>query len=381
MSDIALYYPHVHPRDEAWLKHAVLYWPRIERIVPGGYLRTDTETMLALRQADILLERQPGAGSTRIAAMVTEFVSERAAELRGTYSLATAENLEPQPGWNDDHFDLRFGWIHQEKIDEQVVEALHDAGLAFVDHGEWIGMHPALSNVYMCALAAEMAEHGRNTPVTDEAIHHVAATGWTIDDLARALLPEADLAASAASRPAASEELVIALALRSVALRDMHSIPIERIIELRDKHGTEFRRFRQSIDALVASVAQLDVPDPQALAHHVELRYHDTVEADLQELRAALRKQRFDVVDSAVGLSAVPPAGIAATAVADVTTAGAATAAMTAFTVWKGRRARRAAAAATRAARPSAWLLRIEHELTPQGLAGSLGRLARRFAR
>ena len=29
MADVALYYPYVHPRDDGWLKHAVLYWPTI----------------------------------------------------------------------------------------------------------------------------------------------------------------------------------------------------------------------------------------------------------------------------------------------------------------------------------------------------------------
>ncbi len=36
--DVALYYPYVHFRDPAWLKHAVLYWDCIERIGPTRHL-------------------------------------------------------------------------------------------------------------------------------------------------------------------------------------------------------------------------------------------------------------------------------------------------------------------------------------------------------
>ena len=189
LSDVALYYPHVHPRDETWLKNAVLFWPMIERIVPGNYLLSDTETGRVLQENGILTERDPGRAADVVGNSFLRFVESNADDLRQRYPLSAAEALEPQPGWNDDYLDLRFGWVHRGKIAEPVVEALSSADLAMrsVD-GVWIGMHPALSDVYMCALAGEMAAQGRNSPITDEVLHHVAATGWTFDDLARALL-------------------------------------------------------------------------------------------------------------------------------------------------------------------------------------------------
>jgi len=231
MSDVALYYPHVHPRDEAWLKQAVLYWPIIERIVPGGYLMSDTAAGQLLQQANILTEREPGPAAEIIADSFSTFVDAHAQELRGRFSLHHAEALEPQPGWNDEHFDLRFGWVHGQKIADPLVDALCDAGLAMRAYGQWIGMHPALSDVYMCALAAEMATEGRNTPITDRTLHHVAAAGWTFEDLARALLPDADVTSRGAPPPHREpEDVVVTLAVQSVALRDLRDVPIERTL-------------------------------------------------------------------------------------------------------------------------------------------------------
>jgi hypothetical protein len=34
---MGVYYPYIHFRDEAWLKVAALYWPKLTRIVPPGY--------------------------------------------------------------------------------------------------------------------------------------------------------------------------------------------------------------------------------------------------------------------------------------------------------------------------------------------------------
>jgi hypothetical protein len=36
MNDIALYYPYVDFRDEAWLKAVVLHWPKLALIDAGG---------------------------------------------------------------------------------------------------------------------------------------------------------------------------------------------------------------------------------------------------------------------------------------------------------------------------------------------------------
>jgi hypothetical protein len=73
------------------------------------------------------------------------------------------------------------------------------------------------------------------------------------------------------------------------------------------------------------------------------------------------------------------PTSIAAAILTDIATAGIATATTTAFVVWRTGRKLRKERAAIRANHASAWLLRVDEELTPGGLADHLGGLARRF--
>jgi hypothetical protein len=240
MSDIALYYPYVHPRDDGWLKHAVLYWPVIERIVPGGYVLTDTHTGKVLKDAKILVEREPQLAIAEVAGVFANFVRDRAAELEGQYSLAAARQLPAQRPWTINSLICGSAGSTEARSPRTFDTLCGTELVISQEDGFWIGMHPALSEVYMCALAAELAAAGRNTPITDHALHHVASTGWTFDDLSHALLPAVELPVAADAAPTAHDR-VVSLALGSFALRNLADVPVERVIALREKHGEEFR--------------------------------------------------------------------------------------------------------------------------------------------
>ena len=49
MPDIALYYPYTHIRDEAWLKAAALYLPKLALLAPDRYPRRLSRTADVLR--------------------------------------------------------------------------------------------------------------------------------------------------------------------------------------------------------------------------------------------------------------------------------------------------------------------------------------------
>jgi hypothetical protein len=124
MSEIALYYPYVHPREESWVKQALLFWPRIQRIVPADYPVTDTPTLRLLVDEGILTERLPDPGAAELSESFVEFLTRHATSLQGAYSVEKATVLPPRPGWNDAELDPRLGWIHTSKLDENAVEHL-----------------------------------------------------------------------------------------------------------------------------------------------------------------------------------------------------------------------------------------------------------------
>jgi hypothetical protein len=328
-------------------------------------------TTSALQDAEILTSRPPGYAASAVAKEFISFVQAHADDLRGLYSLREAEKLPPREGSSADmHLDLRFGWVYDAKMNPEVFNALHDAGLADASEEDWLRMHPALADVYMCALAAEMAAEGKNTPITDTSVHHVAAAGWSFDDLARALLPQRDTAPdSPPMSPGLPDELVVTVALKSIALRNPQDLPIARIIKLRSMHGADFYRFRERVDALCASVASLgDITDVRALADHVAVEYDKTVNVELQELRNALRGRGVDVVDTVIGVSTVASQLVAAESLSSLAGAPGLGSAKTAVDVWKKSQSARDRRAHAMSRSPAAWLLRIEEAQTPSGL-------------
>ena len=45
----ALYYPHIDLTNKNWLKHALLFWDEISRIVPGTFTPSDSEEIIKIR--------------------------------------------------------------------------------------------------------------------------------------------------------------------------------------------------------------------------------------------------------------------------------------------------------------------------------------------
>jgi hypothetical protein len=86
MHDIALYYPHIDFRDDAWLKGAALYWPGIARLAPAGYPRNDSETVRQLSgELDFILDIEPTPYTAMVAKEFEYFIAaNRPRGARGT---------------------------------------------------------------------------------------------------------------------------------------------------------------------------------------------------------------------------------------------------------------------------------------------------------
>ncbi len=166
-------------------------------------------------------------------------------------------------------------------------------------------------------------------------------------------------------------------------MRNLADVPVERILTLRDDYHDEFLSFRAKLDQLVRGLSDFDdVTDPQALAHHIDVRYRDEVEADRRKLERELGRQRLDIINSVANFeiagSGVAVAALAALGAGTVLTGGA-TAAATALAAWSTGRKLQDQRTGIRARHASAWLLRVEEDLAPNRLAEQLRRLVRRF--
>ncbi|MFC8434925.1 hypothetical protein [Streptomyces sp. NPDC057253] len=73
---IGLYYPYIRFRNEEWLKTAVLYWPKLARVISGDYPVADSGTVRALAdELDFIVPIEPAATAHTVAPMFLEVLS------------------------------------------------------------------------------------------------------------------------------------------------------------------------------------------------------------------------------------------------------------------------------------------------------------------
>lgn len=247
MRDIALYYPYIHVRDDAWLKAAALYWPKIARIVPDGYPVADSEIARKLSgELDFILGINPGPYAHSLRAEFSDFIKENRAALQKRYYLPhspipgqpyeswkeAAETIskslfEKEPGRNTD-FGTDFGafedcfpvsslpllpfitaiarlqqhqpvpqsragsglaWLRMDGANTRDLrDQLFRTGLGRPAGAEWVVVAPDLAALYIAALAERVATANDLAVVTDNPDVHGILSGWDVRTTAQALI-------------------------------------------------------------------------------------------------------------------------------------------------------------------------------------------------
>lgn len=201
LSTPALYYPYTDFQSEAWAKLALLNWSRIERIKPSSYPIEDRAATQRLFDLDWLQDIAPNPYQLR---MVTdqfeEFLSHFGQHLQAKYA------VDQRDSWPKAHFgtappgaDERLAYVyasHGVEVDKMTYylrATFGNLGLGLLeldDNGSmWLGLHPQLAAMYMCALTEVIADDRQLVPVTDDQRVHRAAGRSSLHALKR-LLPD-----------------------------------------------------------------------------------------------------------------------------------------------------------------------------------------------
>jgi hypothetical protein len=269
----------------------------------------------------------------------------------------------------------RFGFVHVSKIAPDVVAAAVDAGLAITGPGRggtWVGMHPELASVYTCALTERVAAEDRLHPVTDQVLPHTALSGWTLDRLVQTLVGRLPVDAGE-HRPEMSDAFVF-LAFETVVPADLHTVPVDKILDVRAKFAAELDAFRGYVADEVRRLAELDdVRDLVVFQEYLRTEVHQAVTVRLSDLRERLRSVGLGSVRALANVKSValpPLAAVAADAVGlpPVITVPAAVAAYVAGAPIQWRRDRRAAIRES----PVAYLFQLKRTLNPTTLIDRL---------
>jgi hypothetical protein len=187
--------------------------------------------------------------------------------------------------------------VFRREMSAELFEALVGTGLGGntrrnsleEDGGSWVGLHPRMAWVFKCALTAEMARTTAFLPITDQEEAHNAAGTWTTERMAKALLddqadgePDGDLLST-----------VAVAALRTVLPAGLGSVPVKKIIQLREKHGPEFHACTDAMQETARTLREQTqgVTSVQALELHIDTAVRKNYETRLEDLRAAVATQ------------------------------------------------------------------------------------------
>ncbi|MFI7122686.1 DUF6236 family protein [Amycolatopsis sp. NPDC049868] len=418
MDSIALYYPYIHVRDDTWLKYAALYWPKLARLRPRDYPTFDSPVARALRNdARWLTDIEPPRwAATQVAPPFLELINTRTQDLRDSFGLhqigqwghgadttigyldhsnvagppvfygsaggapRSGPGVGPRRRVSAPRLDPRLGYIHADKIFPGMVEAATNAGLAILQEGHggtWVGMHPELASVYTCALIERIAIEDHLHPVTDQTLPHSAESGWTLDRLMQTLTDKEGVGAVDTQTPRDLLDAFVFLAFETVVPADLHRVPIDKIIEVRSRFGTELDAFRVYVTQQVERLAELqDIRDLPVFYEYLQTEVQRTVSGQLEQLRERLRSVGLESARALVNVKSValPPLAAAAAGAVGLSPAITGPAALAACVVTAPTQWRRQRREAIRES-PVGYLFRINQELNPVKLIERLRRV------
>jgi hypothetical protein len=172
------------------------------------------------------------------------------------------------------------------------------SGLAQFDPGDdrWMGMHPKLAQVYMTALADQLAGERQLQPMTDETLHHLAMSGLTPERLAQLLLGDVKLVDKGATEREVEQAFAL-LALQAVLPKNIAAVPTKKIVKVRERLAGERGKFQAASIAFARQNASLgEIRDWDVLQDHLKSEFKKTIAPELQKLKETMRDNDIDTV-------------------------------------------------------------------------------------
>ena len=299
-----LYYPLADFPDQRWLKLALLNWDQIQRIRPEGYQELDRDLTRRIRELDpeALVDIQPDDDELwEVGERFEQLLRDAGPRLVDRYSISSIEDWPPtffdsRPAGGDER--LAFVYAASSagdaaKMAYHIAHQLDYMGLGVVvqdSSGTWLGLHPRLASVYMCALTEAIAERRLLRPLTYDRRAHQASGRSTLDRLEQVLTGSPAVVPGLRSDEVEAQFVEVALAavLQPVNLDELEAT---QIIDFRHEHGVELAAFHRYLRSLEGEFQELSqITNLSEIERRLGRLYRTDTEPRLRALEVGLRK-------------------------------------------------------------------------------------------
>lgn len=292
----ALYYPWIEIQNERWLKNAMLYWDRIQTIVPESIQNPyHSRTSIEFYDEGLLLPLHIESRMPEIKELTADvlkyFETQEGAEVLMSEEITHGSYIHPDKLPDE----LRhFVDIHPDKLADEIK---HRIG-RLLSEGErdgWISIDSRFANFYMTLLAAHLSEKIGAGLLTDSAANNRLANAVKLD--AKISLPKGrryerfyeDYRYNRDIPLSVAEGILADLVFEKIEIDP--ETPTKKILNFRKEHSDALGRFRTKIAELTSSVSE-NLP-PEALRQKVEDIYVNDVKPATESLKKRLTDNRI----------------------------------------------------------------------------------------
>ncbi|MCK9377556.1 MAG: DUF6236 family protein [Syntrophobacterales bacterium] len=294
----ALYYPWIEIQDESWLKNAMLYWDKIQTIVPRS-IKQPYKNRIAeeLFNEGLLIPFYVHPDLEEIEEL-TEDVLQYINSPEGTQVIFSGDTLDYQIIHPDKFSERIFDVIsmHPEKLPYEIQHMLERS---LDNESQWFSVNKRFANFYMTLLATHLSERHGIALLTDSASNSRLANvarldgnlslhsmGYGIDYRERPRRRRGPSARDLRGNRSLAQAMLADLILEGIQIDP--ETPVNKIIIFRERFQSELGRFRTKISELANEIS-IDQP-LEAIRQNINDKYINDVKPAIESMKTGLKE-------------------------------------------------------------------------------------------
>lgn len=313
----ALYYPHINLTNKNWVKHALLFWDNISRIVPHSVYPSDSEDIIKIKyESGFIKDYNPERWDTSHA--FHNFTNELIPILesdsffhdryfrRERFARHYERDYRERRRFFSELVQSNGTYIHVEKMDIRLKEYFFDLGLAVPGEYEWedwVKIDNEVGLLYMTYFAKSISKNKSLPIVTD--IEDSFSASLYFDPFINSHLSSSEIIKQRlktldADYSSQFEYKLGNLLIETIVPKNINNVPLDKLLDIRRKYDDERRSFFNEISNLSDLIPEINNKSAldDALNHHSKL-----IQKETKQLEKIYSAHRIETVNKFLSVS------------------------------------------------------------------------------